>query len=213
MVKNEQMQDFFLIRHGQTDWNAITRQFQGHTNIPLNETGRFQASSMIKIFDDLQITRLISSDLIRAFETAEIMSQKKLPLEATPDLREVHLGKAEGLTREQVADKFGVDFYPRWSSHAPSHQDLRFEGGESRREVHTRIDRILHHYLDLYPNDRLAFVSHGFAIQSLIYNVSDQNQAQFFVPNCAIAPFQRSPQKKIHYIGPRTPEELLCPNG
>ena len=65
----------YLVRHGQTDWN-IEKKTQGHTDIPLNGTGKRQAEELAEKIADLKIDRIISSDLLRARETAEIMNWK-----------------------------------------------------------------------------------------------------------------------------------------
>ena len=64
-----------LIRHGQTDWNKKAL-IQGHIDNPLNETGRRQAllaCEKLKKLDRYDI--IISSPLLRAFETGRIISQ------------------------------------------------------------------------------------------------------------------------------------------
>ena len=67
---------FYLIRHGQTDWNAEGR-FQGTVDIPLNETGRRQAKRNGLAFKadlpDVSGWRFVSSPLSRARETMEII--------------------------------------------------------------------------------------------------------------------------------------------
>ena len=65
----------YLVRHGQTDWN-IEKKTQGHTDIPLNENGRKQAQILAQSISNLKIDRIISSDLLRAKETAEIINER-----------------------------------------------------------------------------------------------------------------------------------------
>jgi broad specificity phosphatase PhoE len=93
---------FFVLRHGQTDWNVALR-LQGSTDIPLNETGRAQARKAADIFAEQTITRIIASPLSRALETAQIVGAK-LGLEPTTDMRliERHFGLFEGLTVDEV---------------------------------------------------------------------------------------------------------------
>ena len=50
-----------LWRHGQTDWNVVNR-FQGHSDIDLNQVGRFQAQHAAQILAGMKPTMIISSD-------------------------------------------------------------------------------------------------------------------------------------------------------
>ena len=61
-----------IVRHGETDWNKEGR-FQGQIDIPLNETGRAQASKASQYLKEIKFTRAISSSLKRPSETAEII--------------------------------------------------------------------------------------------------------------------------------------------
>lgn len=87
-----------LWRHGQTDWN-IKNRFQGHSDIPLNEVGKYQAQHAARLLADMQPTKIISSDLQRAHVTAQALADLiKLPVGIDTDLRETNGGKWEGKT-------------------------------------------------------------------------------------------------------------------
>ena len=89
------------IRHGETLWNVDTR-IQGHLNIDLNDTGRWQAERVGLALAEEPIQAIYSSDLRRAFETAQaiataparLAAQTRSPAKVTPhlQLRERHLG-------------------------------------------------------------------------------------------------------------------------
>lgn len=203
------MQDFYLIRHGETDWNVKLGRLQGHTDIPLNEKGLKQAEALSHLLPDLRISKVISSDLQRAFQTARHMTRLQDPHEVTADLREVHLGVGEGLTWDEINLKLGPDFRGKWSTHDAGSLDFRFPEGESRREVLSRVQNCLQNYLQKFKGETLAFVSHGFVIRSLVYHFNPE-AVNFFVPNCAVVPF-RFENGMIHYRGPKTPDQLLQP--
>jgi 2,3-bisphosphoglycerate-dependent phosphoglycerate mutase len=87
-----------LVRHGETEWNAA-RRIQGQIDIGLNETGVRQAEAAGRWLKTVGIVALYSSDLKRAWRTAQAIGQElglvPLPL---PELRERRYGIFEGLT-------------------------------------------------------------------------------------------------------------------
>ncbi|MGL5500038.1 MAG: histidine phosphatase family protein, partial [Plesiomonas shigelloides] len=62
------MTQIYLIRHGETEWNA-TRRIQGHTDSPLTELGMLQAAQVGQYLAEEGIGKIISSDLGRAQQT------------------------------------------------------------------------------------------------------------------------------------------------
>jgi broad specificity phosphatase PhoE len=90
------------VRHGRTAWNADKR-FQGHADIPLDDEGRAQATALAALLRNDRIDAAVSSDLVRAAETARIvLSPRDVPLRLDPDWREMQFGDWEGLTWEQI---------------------------------------------------------------------------------------------------------------
>lgn len=150
-----------LIRHGQTDWNLAGR-VQGHTDIPLNDTGRAQARAAAeRIARELDQSgeeawdAVVSSPLSRARETAQIIADALgLPLgDAHDGLAEQHFGEAEGLTVEE--------FTRRWP-------DRDFRGGESDEQIGRRSTVTLSQLHEAFPGARLLAVSHGALIRRTI---------------------------------------------
>ena len=66
----------YLIRHGQTDWN-IQGKIQGSHDIPLNDTGRAQAKLVAEGMDSRPVTKIFSSTLMRAVETARMIGDRQ----------------------------------------------------------------------------------------------------------------------------------------
>lgn len=93
---------FYVLRHGQTDWNAQLR-LQGSTDIPLNETGRQQARTAARFLRDQGITQILASPLVRAYETASLVAETlQVPILTDPRLTERHFGLFEGMTIDEV---------------------------------------------------------------------------------------------------------------
>ena len=87
----------YFVRHGQTNWN-IEHKIQGQSDIPLNEMGKKQAELIAPQLKDLKIERIISSDLSRALETAQIINTHlKLQITLDTRLREFKYGQIEGV--------------------------------------------------------------------------------------------------------------------
>ena len=107
------MTTLLLARHGETDWNRDHR-WQGHSDPPLNETGRRQAAALAAQLTDLDA--IYSSDTERAHETAGIVAERlDLPVTTDERLREVSFGDWEGLTRAEIDARF-ADGFTRWAS-------------------------------------------------------------------------------------------------
>lgn len=101
-----------LVRHGETDWNR-DRRIQGSTDIPLNDTGRGQARQAAARLraeaDPAHPLVVVSSDLSRARETAEIIAAELgAPAPQTyRQLRERSYGEAEGVDAREFFSRWG----------------------------------------------------------------------------------------------------------
>lgn len=121
-----------LIRHGETDWNR-DRRIQGATDIPLNDTGRAQARATAALLRDrldlgLPVS-IVSSDLRRARETAEIIATELgiAAPRAYRGLRERSYGEAEGVGIDEFRERWG-DWYTAEVPGAEPWPDLRSRG-------------------------------------------------------------------------------------
>ena len=137
-----------FVRHGITDWNREGR-IQGWRDIPLNEAGRRQAFLVARRLSNEPFDLIFSSDLKRAAETAETIG-KALRKTVTLDerLREKKLGRLEGLTVQEIVDRWGE----QWRS-----LDLGVEDSESIRR------RGLAFFVEVtarFPDQNLIVVSH-----------------------------------------------------
>ena len=161
MLRANQSLTIHLVRHGETDWNAESR-LQGWADIPLNQKGLAQAQITAASLASRPLARVISSDLMRARQTAEpIAAGAGLAVEVEPALRERRYGVAEGRTDTELALEFGDQFEQHWAD-----LDFSFEGGETRREVYTRLGDFLRTLLAQPAAGELVLVSHGGALRA-----------------------------------------------
>ena len=151
-----------LVRHGQTSWNDSGRA-QGHTDIPLDSTGREQALKLGMAFHGEIVDRIFTSDLIRSSETAMAISNvTQVPLETRTYLRERCFGDWEGLPFYEVTKNL-ADAAER---HNKSAQEVRPPNGESFKDVWDRLDFVLN---DLKESDgTTVIVSHGGSLSLLL---------------------------------------------
>ena len=156
------MTEFWLIRHGQTDWNLAGR-FQGHTDIPLNSRGLKQARELAAKLAATKFDAIYSSDLKRASQTADLVGQAVcLPVIIDSRLREICQGDWEGMSLAEVRQKYEFD-----PAAAESSADSRAPGGESVNEVAARMASAASDISRIHPDQRVLLVSHGLAVAAL----------------------------------------------
>ena len=157
---------FILTRHTTTDWNLAGR-IQGQTDTELNEQGRKEAISLTKKLLGFNISRIISSDLKRSKQTAEIINfQLKVSLILEKDLRECSFGSIEGMTREEAIKKYGASIIKHWDDQYKSY-DFSLFGGENRNQVLGRHIRVLKKYSDT-SKEIILLVGHGRGLSTLL---------------------------------------------
>jgi glucosyl-3-phosphoglycerate phosphatase len=122
-----------VLRHGRTAWNAQHR-FQGQADPPLDETGKAQAFEVAPLVGALRPDLLVSSDAKRAMQTAAPLGEiTRLTVVPEPRFRERSLGHWEGLTRDEVAQRY-PDEFADWVAG----RDVSRRGGETREQVAER---------------------------------------------------------------------------
>lgn len=151
----------YLVRHGQSEWNVL-RLTQGQTMHPpltaLGGTQAVAAASALAAELSGRSVRLLTSDLVRAIETAAIVGER-LGVEPVPDerLREQHLGSLQGQAY--------VESWAHAELHDWSDPELPMAGGESVAAVRRRMAALLD---ELDPAVPTVLVSHGDAIRSAV---------------------------------------------
>ncbi len=185
--------NIYLVRHGETDYNK-ERLLMGQLDIPLNELGLSQAEKIGKILENKEISKIYSSDLIRASKTAEIVKNtQNIPLELIPNFREHTFGKMDGM---------------KWSSKWDEMEKNEFEnillkeGGESfthfeKRIWDTYIKITSKHSID----ENLLIISHGGCIRVIIMkilNATEEIFSNLSIDNCSLTTIVHLPHRKIH---------------
>lgn len=150
-----------LVRHGETDWN-VQRRWQGQHDVALNDRGRAQARAVADHIgsQDLGSVRLITSDLMRAADTAACIGRVLgHTVERDQRLREIHVGTWSGSTHTEIAETYPEGVRP-WERE----EDATFGGAESVVDVRARVRSVL---TDLEGSDvqTVVAVTHGGVIR------------------------------------------------
>lgn len=162
----------YLVRHGETDWNA-TGRWQGHTDVPLNERGFQQARLLAqRLLDEgVRFDAIYSSDLTRAYQTAwEIGSLLKVAVQLWPPLREIDMGAWSGLTREEIHAR-----YPDEYTRLERGEDIRRGiNGETKAAMRQRVTHSVEAMVAQHPGETLALVTHGGPVRALVSYVAER---------------------------------------
>jgi probable phosphoglycerate mutase len=165
-----------LWRHGQTDWNVENR-FQGHSDIPLNKVGHYQASEAAKVLAALRPDRIISSDLIRAQETAApLASLTDIKVEINPNLRETDGGLWEGKLASENRATHG-ELFANWYEGGDEPAGVT---GERRSDVARRAVAVIEKETSNFSGT-IVFVTHGGTVRSVLGSILKLPIAQWGV--------------------------------
>ncbi len=166
-----------LVRHGQTDWN-LHNIFQGASDVPLNATGIEQAHHALDSTPAFPWDFVMSSPLIRARQTAEIIAvDHGLRFTGVHEgFREVDFGWAEG---QPTADAYAA--YPKRD----------FPDRESIDAVLERACGALRDLSDQHPDGRILVVAHGTLIRYLVSAVAQRDFTS--LPNTSLTLLEVSP--------------------
>ncbi|KAM0970658.1 hypothetical protein ACFX13_018950 [Malus domestica] len=159
--------EIIVVRHGETVWNAEGR-IQGNLDVELNDAGRQQAAALgDRLSKDPKISLVYSSDLSRAYETAQIIASRcgGLKVVTDPDLRERHKGVLQGLVYHEIP-KLYPEAHQTFLSGDMSND---FPGAEeSLDQHHQRCTSSLQRIGDKHKGERVVAVTHGGVIETLL---------------------------------------------
>jgi len=174
-----------LVRHGESSWNE-SKLVQGQNDAAqLTDRGREQANSVVTSLREYSLDVIVSSDLARALQTAQIVGEALgLEIVTSTALRERSFGAFEGRALKELPSSLsGIE------NHVVIDDEARPPGGESLRELHARAGNFIESLRRDRVGERLLLVTHGGTIRALrAYGegASMQNLAWDRVGNCSI---------------------------
>ena len=181
------------VRHGETAWNVDTR-IQGHMDIALNDTGRWQARQVARALADEPLAAVYTSDLQRAHATAQAIAQASgAPLVAEPGLRERSFGELEGRTFAEI--EAGLpEQARRWRQRDPHFAPT---GGETLVQLRERIAATTHRLAAQHTEQLIVLVAHG-GVLDMLYRLATGLELQaprtWLVTNASINRLLWTPQ-------------------
>lgn len=175
-----------LVRHGESQWNLENR-FSGWVDVPLSPTGEAEAARAGELLRGYRFDRAFTSALSRAQETLRIIldvtGQPNVPTERDAALNERHYGDLQGLSKSEMAERFGEDEVMRWR------RSYRFrpENGESLEDT---ANRVLPYYrAQIEPwvraGETVLVVAHGNSLRSLVMaldGISEDEIPNLYIP-------------------------------
>lgn len=164
-----------LIRHGETEWNNLGK-FQGCTDIALSENGIKQA----KLLNDRlkgDFDCIYASPLSRAFETASILvdnTNKKVVI--APEIREINFGEWEGLTIQEIREKY-PEIFKAWRT---DKNESYICGGDC--SIHNAVSRAKNCIMDIvskHKGQKIVIVAHGGIIKAGLIGIFEWDMTMY----------------------------------
>jgi probable phosphoglycerate mutase len=157
------MTQIFLIRHGETVWNT-EKIIQGHLDSPLTEMGITQIKALANHLKSQSFAALYSSDLGRAYQTAQGISEKiKLPIRVDQRLRERNLGIFQGILKKELKEK-----YPEESRcYDANDANYVIPNGESLKQLNKRCVECFEEIVQKQVGKRILVVTHNGVLVTL----------------------------------------------
>jgi len=184
------------IRHGQTSWNA-QGLLQGQEDIPLTTKGRMQAKLIAELLatHEPAIAALYSSDLQRAYNTAEAISfLTNKQIITTQLLRERHAGIGQGMSFEEydrIYKPVEEHLNSRFASYPERGEYTELPGGETFNQVAARTYKALGEIIAAHPGKTIVFVTHARVLSTLIRSLEGELKQP--LDNCCAVEFLYDP--------------------
>jgi len=178
-----------VTRHGETDYN-VSGRYAGSMDVSLNETGFAQAKELAKYLTGIKFDAVVSSSMLRARQTADIVcASLNIQYSTCDGFVERNIGVYEGLTRDEARKR-----YPElWNRQCTSKPDDTPDGGETLRQACSRIDSGMIHLRQEYKNKTVLLICHAFvarAINRYCRNLSFDEMSVFVLNNCEVVTYE-----------------------
>lgn len=164
---SEKTTRFYLIRHGETQWNREGR-YQGATDIELSEEGKAQAELLAKRFQYMPLDAIYVSPLKRAMRTAEAVGKATgiTPI-VDEHFKEINFGEWEGYSIPELTEKYGESYTKFFENPFQN----PFPGEGSFDKVRERSVAGFEALLEKHQGENVAIVSHGGLLRVMLVGI------------------------------------------
>lgn len=186
--------EIYVVRHGQTDYN-VKKVFQGHIDIPLNETGEKQAQETASKFRNIDVDMILVSPLQRALQTAKPISKiTGVPITIEDRIIERSFGNMEGhQNREDWNIKMMLDYEKNYD----------IENIEPIQSLFKRVYDFLDEITEKYKDKKVVLVTHGAVSQPIecYFNgmpevVDFEHLEKLTLKNCEVRKYEERKQNR-----------------
>lgn len=150
---------FYILRHGETEWNADHDRYCGITDIALSEKGQEQAKRAADTLGSVRFDAIYCSPMLRARQTVQPIARvQNLSIHTDDRLREIDFGKWEGLTRTEISSQFPED-WAQWNE-----DPTRLRAGQTGERADEVASRAMAAYKDMHqkhPEGTILVVAHN----------------------------------------------------
>jgi broad specificity phosphatase PhoE len=157
----------YLVRHGATEANErVPYILQGNAiDMPLSAAGEVQARDVAVFLGQFPITRVYSSHLVRARQTADAIALKrKIVTQLIDDLHECNVGLWEGLDWQTIRERY-PDEHRRFVENTA---ETPYLGGESYGDVLRRVLPVIERLCDAHKGESIAVIAHNVVNRALL---------------------------------------------
>ena len=178
----------YVVRHGESESN-VQGKWGGRYNTALTPKGLEQAKLLTANLPDVHFEAIVASSLTRARQTAEVIKEALgIPLVLSDDFLERNMGVYEGLTKEEIIEK-----YPDlWERNVTRQLNDAPTNGETYQQFFDRITRALQKLKADYPNQNVILVTHFFVSRVINWyctRISFEEMHNYSPANCEIAKY------------------------
>lgn len=163
----------YITRHGKTEWNTIGK-LQGWLDSPLTEEGIERAEKLSHRLKTIDFDHIYSSPQKRALDTAKILNTGQGDIKILDELRELGLGKWQGMKIEEVEKTYPEEYYLYFND-PKSYKSLE---GEDFHELFSRVKKALKKIID-GQGENVLIVSHGVTIKAIIAVLKEMDMEDF----------------------------------
>ena len=171
----------YIVRHGQTEWNLLGKT-QGHGNSDLTPKGIEQAELFADSMTKYPIDYIYSSDLGRAYQTAEIIGNKlNIEVEKTEALREMNFGTWEGRIIKDIIEE-DPELYKMWRNEPHL---AKIPQGETLSQIKERTDAFIKEINEKYDGKHIVLVTHSLCARIMLLSFLDSDVKNIYRINQA----------------------------